>query len=175
MDDTSRLKLESLIKEYNVEETTGQIRTLKHSKQIRENMFHMETLKKSHARVKATAPETFRRMCEKQCSFLYNKYTNIFNRLYKDELDLNIMEQFLTVLYNIEEGIIDQHEGSFKVGMILKELYIDSALKQDKKRVKQDKRKKSQTKAKAKAKATAEKNSDKNISWNEYKQIYTMD
>ena len=29
----------------------------------------------------------------------------------------------------IENGLLDQHEGSFIVGTLLKELYIDSALK----------------------------------------------
>ena len=33
------------------------------------------------------------------------------------------------VLRNIEDGEVDQHEGSFIVGTILKEIYIDSALK----------------------------------------------
>jgi hypothetical protein len=32
-------------------------------------------------------------------------------------------------LQQIEEGQLDQHEGSFLVGTLLKELYIDSALK----------------------------------------------
>jgi hypothetical protein len=33
------------------------------------------------------------------------------------------------VLRRIEDGELDQHEGSFVVGKLLKELYIDSALK----------------------------------------------
>ena len=37
--------------------------------------------------------------------------------------------QFLDVLREIEDGKLDQHEGSFKVGTILKEMYVDSALK----------------------------------------------
>jgi len=40
----------------------------------------------------------------------------------------------VSILKEIEDGKLDQHEGSVKVGQILKELYIDSALREDKKR-----------------------------------------
>ena len=53
----------------------------------------------------------------------------VFNKVKKDEIDLDIFGNFLEILKQIEEGKIDQHEGSFKVGKLLKELYIDSALK----------------------------------------------
>ena len=43
------------------------------------------------------------------------------------------MEQFLNVLERIEKGELDQHEGSFIVGTLLKELYVDSALKRGEK------------------------------------------
>jgi hypothetical protein len=35
----------------------------------------------------------------------------------------------LDVLKQIEDGKVDQHEGSFMVGTLLKKIYIDSALK----------------------------------------------
>ena len=53
----------------------------------------------------------------------------MFNKIRKDEIDLNILNRFIEVLRKIEEGEVDQHEGSFLVGTLLKELYIDSALK----------------------------------------------
>ena len=34
----------------------------------------------------------------------------------------------INVLHNIEEGKLDQHEGSFEVGKLLKEIYIDLSL-----------------------------------------------
>ena len=71
----------------------------------------------------------FDQMCVKQCPFLFNSYTDIFNKVKKDEIDLNILVRLLNVLHSIEEGNVDQHEGSFEVGKLLKEIYIDSALK----------------------------------------------
>ena len=55
-------------------------------------------------------------------------YTDIYNKIRKDELDLSILNRFLNVLRNIEDGELDQHEGAFVVGTLLKELYVDSAL-----------------------------------------------
>jgi hypothetical protein len=39
------------------------------------------------------------------------------------------MTQLLTVLKLIEDGKVDQYNGSVMVGKVLKELYIDSAMK----------------------------------------------
>ena len=54
---------------------------------------------------------------------------DIFNKVYNDEIDLLIMTKLLSVLKLIEDKQVDQHEGSVLVGKLLKELYIDSALK----------------------------------------------
>ena len=40
------------------------------------------------------------------------------------------MDNLINVLEEIELWSLDQHEGSVKVGSILKEIYIDSALKE---------------------------------------------
>ena len=63
------------------------------------------------------------------CNFLFTYYTDIYNKIRKDEIDLKILFQFLDVLSKIEEGKIDQHEGSFEVGTLLKKIYVDSALR----------------------------------------------
>jgi len=68
-------------------------------------------------------------MCVEKCQFIFNHYTDIFNKVKKDEIDLNILLRLLNVLHSIEEGELDQHEGSFEVGKLLKKIYIDSALK----------------------------------------------
>jgi len=63
------------------------------------------------------------------CGFLFTYYTDIYNKIRKDEIDLSILNKFLNVLRRIEDGEIDQHDGAFIVGTLLKELYVDSALK----------------------------------------------
>ena len=46
---------------------------------------------------------------------------------------LGILNQFLDVLRKIEDGELDQHEGSFLVGTLLKTLYVDSAIRKGEK------------------------------------------
>jgi hypothetical protein len=60
---------------------------------------------------------------------LFNNYTDIFNKVKKDEIDLNILFQLIHILKQIEDGKLDQHTGSYEVGKLLKSIYIDSAIK----------------------------------------------
>jgi hypothetical protein len=87
------------------------------------------------------------------------------------------------VLEMIEDGKVDQSEGSVIVGKFLKELYVDSALRRadnlDKANASADKANASADKAnasadKANASATEEEEPPKekrDISWREYKQM----
>jgi hypothetical protein len=63
------------------------------------------------------------------CPFLFNYYTDIYNKIRKDEINLQILFKFVDMLKRIEDGELNQHEGSFLIGTLLKELYVDSALK----------------------------------------------
>ena len=128
IDEKTRLNLQRMMKENDVEETTDQIRELKHSKLIRQDVIQMKQLKKKYKRI---SHDKFKQIATTQCNFLFNNYTNIFNRLVADELNYAIMEQFLNVLEEIENGKVDQHEGSYQIGLILKKMYIDSALKRE--------------------------------------------
>ena len=127
MNKTESIDLKNLVKEYKYESTTEKIRELKHSKTIREDITKMIELKKKYPRLNN---KNLRNMVEKQCSFLYKNYTNIFNKIYKDNIDLNLFNKFLLVLEKIEEGKCDQHQASFEVGKVLKEIYIDSAMRE---------------------------------------------
>jgi len=127
MDDNARLKLQNMIKANNVEDQTSLIRDLKHSEVLRKNVNSLIELKKKYNNdIENTE---FKTECMSDCVFLFMYYTDIYNKIRKDEIDLKILFKFLDVLKEIEEGTLDQHEGSFKIGTLLKELYIDSALK----------------------------------------------
>lgn len=129
LNDSERLHLNKMINESDCENNTETIRRIKHSVLIRDDVRKIDRLKTSEATLRSESPEQYRELCQTQCSFLYNNYTDIFNRLIKDEIDFTIMTKLLTVLKLIEDGKTDQHEGSVMVGKILKELYIDSAIK----------------------------------------------
>ena len=125
MNTDQRLQLANMSKANNVEDQTELIRELNHSVIIRNEVNSMLQLKKQYA----NEPEKLHFECCNECNFLFTYYTDIYNKIRKDEIDINILFKFLDVLKQIEDGELDQHEGSFKVGTLLKELYVDSALK----------------------------------------------
>jgi hypothetical protein len=125
MDDKQRLQLQNMIKANNVEDQTDLIRNLKHSQILRGEINNMILIK---SRYKGDDEKIYNE-CINESNFLFTYYTDIFNKIRKDEIDINILNKFIDVLKRIEDGELDQHEGSFLVGTILKELYIDSALK----------------------------------------------
>ena len=125
MDDKQRLQLQNMIKANNVEDQTDFIRSLKHSQIIRTDVNTMIMIKSKFKGDDAKIHEE----CINECNFLFTYYTDIYNKVRKDEIDIAILNKFLDVLKRIEDGELDQHEGSFLVGSILKELYVDSALK----------------------------------------------
>lgn len=129
MNDFERLNLQKMIQANDAENNTNLIRSLKHSKKILDDVNSLITLKKTHSQFSKTNPDEFDSLCVQTAQFLFNNYTDIFNKVKKDEIDLNILLRLLNVLHAIEEGAVDQHEGSFEVGKLLKEIYIDSALR----------------------------------------------
>ena len=128
MDDKQRLQLNKMIKANDVEDVTETIREKKHSMLIKADIETMISLKRDYSRLAKSNSNQFNSMLEKRCNFLFTNYTDIFNRLKKDELNLNIMSDFIAILKQIEDGEIDQHEGAYMVGKLLKDIYIDSAL-----------------------------------------------
>lgn len=124
-----RLNLKKMINESECGDNTDNIRRLKHSVLMRDDIRKLDTLKNTHGDMKVNNNDDFVLLCQNECKFLYANYTDIFNKLVKDELDLTIMTKLLTVLKLIEDAKVDQHEGSVMVGKVLKELYVDSATK----------------------------------------------
>ena len=157
MNNEERLNLKKLVSEIECDNNTEIIRKLKHSELIRDDIRKIELLKIHKKNIYETDPSEFTELCKSKCSFLYTHYTDIFNKLLVGELNLDIMAQMLYVLKLIEEDQVDQHEGSVMVGKILKELYIDSAMKRGEKLDKQNEAEKSIEIV------------EKKISWNEWK------
>jgi len=158
MDDKTRLHLQKMVKEYGSEETTDKIRKLKHSKLIKQDVEHLLKLKRKYVRMDK---HTLLTMAQNQCIFLWKNYTNIFNKLFRDYLDLNILNKFISILSKVEDGVYDQHEASVLIGQVLKEIYIDSAIKEND--IKENQR--------SKDKKVSKKNNVKKISWNEFKKM----
>lgn len=155
MDDKQRLQLSNMIKTNNVEDQTGLIRNLKHSQILRNEINNMILLKAKYR----GDDEKIYSECVNESNFLFTYYTDIFNKVRKDEIDINILNKFLDVLRQIEDNELDQHEGSFAIGTLLKELYIDSALK------------KSEKIDNNSEKVPEPRRADVKISWNQFKKL----
>lgn len=155
MNDSQRLQLQNMIKANNVEDQTQLIRNLKHSQILRDEVNNMILIK---AKYRDNA-EKINLECIAECNFLFTYYTDIYNKLKKDELDVKLFFKLLDVLKSIEDEELDQHEGSFKVGTILKEIYIDSCLKKAEKLDQQSER------------PEEPKGPDVQISWKQFKNL----
>ena len=156
-----RLDLAALIKANDTDDCTEEIRSKKQSVLIRNDVKHMILLKQKYERLRKSNPNEFDAICVKQCNFLFNNYTDLYNKIKNDNLDLTILEKVLDILKKIEDGELNQHEGSYLVGKYLKEMYIDSALKTREKIEAKEKNKKVPKKPFA--------NSDKKISYKDFK------
>lgn len=156
MDNMDRLNLKKMIKTNDVEDCTNEIRSKKHSELIRKDVACMVRLKKEYGNGNVNDAK-LDEMVVAQCNFLFTNYTDIFNKVKKDEIKMETLFEFLNVLKSIEDGKLDQHEGAFEVGKILKAMYIDSAIMKSERLDKE-------TGEKIPQPAPAKK-----ISWNEYK------
>lgn len=133
MDASDKLNLQKMINANDVADCTDEIRSTRHSGLIRKDVNQMIAIKRKNTALQETNPDALEELLIAGCNFIFVNYTDIFNKVHKDEVDLNILSQLLDVLEQIENGELDQHSGSYQVGSLLKELYIDSALKKAKK------------------------------------------
>ena len=156
MDEKQRLQLQNMIKTNNVEDQTDLIRNLKHSQILRNEINNMIMIKAKYR----GDDQKIAQECMNESNFLFTYYTEIFNKVKKDEIDINMLYKFLDILKKIEEGQLDQHEGSFQVGTILKTIYVDSALKKAEK-----------LDAANEAEKVEPKKANVNISWKQFKKM----
>jgi len=108
------------------------------------------------AHMKIVTEEELAEQCSKKCPFLYQKYNDLFQRILRDELDLEMLFQLLNTLKDIEDGDIDQEKGSVRVGKLLYNMFVDSI---NRKTAKEDESKTTTT-------VVAE-----NMSWSDYKKM----
>ena len=123
------LNMKSLMNSEDYVNNTERIRELKHSEKILEDIGKLCRIKKDHFHMKMVEEEKFNHLCETSAPFLFSNYTDLFRKVMKDELDMKMMVNFIGILKQIEEGQLDQYDASVKVGTILREIYVDSAMR----------------------------------------------
>jgi hypothetical protein len=154
MNNDQRINLQKLIsKSDDYVDNTEKIRALKHSDIIKLNVNKLIKLR-DNTSIKSNF---FTDQCAEECNFLFTYYPQIFNKVLKNEIDISMLNNFISCLKEIEDGKVDQNEASVKVGTILKEMYIDSALRKANMLDQQNN--------------TQIKKEPKNISWKQFKMI----
>lgn len=128
MNENDRQQLKKMIEHNNVTDQTDLIREKKHSSQILSSVLKLMNLKETHGQLLKENKPKFEELALKDCGFLFFNYMQLYNTILKENIDLTIMFKLITILREIENGTYDQHEGSYEVGKLLKEIYIDGTL-----------------------------------------------
>ena len=128
MNSVEKHQLEKIVRDNDYQNNTSKLRQLKHSKHIKDEINIMQNLKITHAKMREIEPDKFYQLCSSKCYYLFTVYNFLFKKLYEDQLSIHIMNQLLETLDKVENGSLDQHEGSVEVGKILKTIYIDTKI-----------------------------------------------
>jgi len=123
INEKERIQLKKLMGS-DFEDNTDLIRKLKHSKLLRSSITKLKELITRNASKEEMEMEKFN-----SCYFLFTYYTDIYNKIISDTIDIKLLMLFVDTLERIENEELDMNEGSVVIGRVLKEIYIDSALK----------------------------------------------
>ena len=129
LSDYEKDQLKKMIEANDSKDMTDKIRDNKHSVKIKNSIETIIKMRNENMDLYLNSKNDFENLVMKKDNFLFNNYTDIYNKIMKDEVDINILNKFLSLLKQIEDGKLDQHEASFMVGSILKDMYVDSAIK----------------------------------------------
>lgn len=129
MQQNGGLNLKHLMNNDEYVDNTNRIRELKHSEDILLDVGKICKIK-NEANYKSKTKEELeelRNQCSSEANFLFCHYTDIFHKVFNDELDLKMLVDFVKILKRIEESDLDQFNGSVMVGKILHDMYVSSA------------------------------------------------
>jgi len=152
------LKLNDMIQEGDCVDNTDMIRKMKHSPLITQNLNTILRIKKKYNSTKNNTDsdnvylKSLDEECLKECRFLFDNYTSIYNKLLRDQIDLPVFYKFLFYLKKIEDGEMTFYQASYEIGTLLKNIYVDPIIEE------KDREKEKERPAKP-------------ITWNEYKNI----
>ena len=131
MDNNERQILEKMVKESDFVDNTHIIRNMKNSDLIKNDVNKLLKLKQKYGSVSDL--DIYKKMAQIECAFLFKNYKPILEKLIDGKLELNVMLLLIKTLKKIEEGELDQNEGSVEVGKILKQIYIDKVIVEERK------------------------------------------
>jgi hypothetical protein len=130
LSDHDRKQLQQMMQHNgDMEDNTLKIRESQHSGEIRRCIQHIAEYKRLHPTLLKENKTQFEEEVLREASFLFYHYMPIYNLVLKQD-DLTVLTSLLDVLEKIEQGKYDESEGSYIVGKLLKEMYIDTVLRE---------------------------------------------
>ena len=104
MNQDEQLQLQKMIAANGAEDYTEKIRQTKHSNLIRENVKSLLKAKNDYSRL-AKQKERVWKIFVLIVNWLFMNYPDIYNKVYKDELNMQILDALLRKLSDIENGL----------------------------------------------------------------------
>ena len=120
--------IQRLMKENGTIDVTDTIRSERNSKRIKQDLTSFFKYSSTHQRLREKSPSVFQNQARLICSFLHEKFPLVLEKLISDTMDIQTLFKFIRLLEMIEDGDLDQHEASFQVGLILKDMFINPAI-----------------------------------------------
>jgi hypothetical protein len=124
-----RLDLKRLLNTSDCENNTEHIRKIKHSTKIQQAIMDLVAWMKNQPDTTNYDDMGVQADAGMAAPFLHQFYPDLLKKILHKEIDFRILDKLIQVLKGIEDGKVDQHEGSVLVGKILKEMYLDSAVR----------------------------------------------
>jgi hypothetical protein len=146
------LKLNDMIREGDCVDNTDMIRELKHSVLITKNVTTILQIKKKYKSNDTIDLKLLDEECLKECRFLFDNYTSIYNKILRDQIDLSVFYKFLYYLKKIEDGELTFYQASYEIGTLLKSMYVDPIIEEKEKNIERER-------------------NVKPITWNEFKNM----
>lgn len=156
-----KLDLKRLARENEAEDYTDEIRRVKHSNKIAEDLLKIFTDLQNKKQMSKDEAQI-------ACPFLFGTYPDIFQKAFANELNMVMMSRFLLVLKRVEDNEVDAHEGGLLIGKLLKAIYVDSALTRS---AKSDETNKLENNIQANE-ISEKKRTQEKISWKEFKHVH---
>ena len=104
LSDYEKDQLKKMIEANDTKDMTDKIRDNKHSVKIKNSIETIIKLRNENIELYLNNKTEFENIVIKKDSFLFNNYTNIYNKIMKDEIDINILNKFISLLKQIEDG-----------------------------------------------------------------------
>jgi hypothetical protein len=152
MDNKQKAQLQRMIEEYGVQDTTQDIRDAKQSSILLKELHEFERFRRTSRLSKYMFAEKARTIL----SYWHTNYKSIFDKIVMNEINMDILNTFVLTLKQVEDGNLNQHEASFKIGSILKQMYVDSKI--------------DESRAKSSVATSGSQGTGNGITWKQYKE-----